>query len=454
MTAAERAEPAATAAVPAAAPARAVALDAAPAPGLGGIRPPLRRDRAVFLSGVCAALARHLGRSVGGVRVLAIAVALAAGLVALLPAAFGAPVTALAAGAPALLYLWLWVLVPREQGTPDAPRTRVVPVALLLLVAAGIAALATLVLWRSSAPVADGSMPTAVLAAAAYLWAYLVDRRDPRHAASAHPVRVIAAALLGVVGLLMLPQAVIEGRPIVAVTAAVFLLLALAGFVVPPLLARSAARAAERAALAREEQRAEIAAHLHDSVLQTLAIIQNRAGTGTEIARIARAQERELRDWLFAGTDPFAGDLATELKTIARELELEHAVRIEVVTVGDVGGIESAALAGAAREALVNAARHAGGDVTVYAEATPDAVEVFVRDRGAGFDPDAVPDGRLGIRESIVGRMARAGGTGSVTSDADGTEVLLRLPRRAATASGPAASAASAPPAAPEGGAS
>ena len=428
------------------------AADAAPVVP-ARIRPPLVRARAVLLAGVCAALARHLGASTAGVRVLAVTITVVAGLVGLLPAASGAPVTPLALAAPALLYLWLWVLTPREPGTPDAARTRRVPVALLLLVAAGVSALATLVLWRSSALVADGSIPTAAFAVAAYLWAYLVDRRDPRHAASAHPIRVIAAALLGVVGLLMLPQAVIEGRPIVAVTAAVFLLLALAGFVVPPLLTRSAARAAERAALAREEQRAEIAAHLHDSVLQTLAIIQNRAGTGTEIARIARAQERELRDWLFAGTDPFAGDLATELKTIARELELEHAVRIEVVTVGDVGAIESAALAGAAREALVNAARHAGGDVTVYAEATPEAVEVFVRDRGAGFDPDAVPDGRLGIRESIVGRMARAGGTGSVTSDADGTEVLLRLPRRAATASGAAASAP-APPAASEGGAS
>src|SRR5690606_40017703 len=103
-----------------------------------------------------------------------------------------------------------------------------------------------------------------------------------------------------------------------------------------------------------------------------------------------------LRDWLFAGTDPFAGDLATKLKTIARELELEHAVRIEVVTVGDVGAIESAALAGAAREAMVNAARHAGGDVTVYAEATSETVEVFVRDRGAGFGPEAVRAARAG----------------------------------------------------------
>src|SRR5690606_21866797 len=244
----------------------------------------------------------------------------------------------------------------------------------------------------------------------AIAWTVAVDRRDPQRAVTAPVVRGLASGLLIVLGLAPLPAAFADARTLVAIVCVALVLLGIAGFVLPPLIGRWATRAAERAALAREEQRAEIAAHLHDSVLQTLAIIQNRAGAGSEIARIARAQERELRDWLFAGTDPFAGDLATELKTIARELELEHAVRIEVVTVGDVGAIESGALAGAAREALVNAARHAGGEVTVYAEATPEAIEVFVRDRGAGFDPDAVPDGRLGIRESIVGRMARAGG--------------------------------------------
>lgn len=114
---------------------------------------------------------------------------------------------------------------------------------------------------------------------------------------------------------------------------------------------------------------------------------------------------------------------------MARELELQHPVRIEVVTVGDVDAVENHPLSAASREALVNAARHAGGDVTVYAEATPDAVEVFVRDRGAGFDPEVIPAGRLGIRESIVGRMTRAGGSATVAPTPEGTEVHLRLPR-------------------------
>lgn len=415
----------------------AAAAPAAPGPAEGRARPPLVRPREVLLGGVSQALAVHLGRGVGAVRAVVVAYTLAAVLIAGLLVIFGGHAVPLAGiGAAGLLYAWLWILVPRAPGTPDAPRTRRAPVAALLLAAAAVAAIVTMLLWRSTANIAAGSIEAGSLAVAAVVWTLAVDPRDPRHAASAPVVRALAASLLVLLGGLMLPAAILEGRAVVSVTAAVFVLLGAAAFAIPPLLARATARSAERAALARDEQRAEIAAHLHDSVLQTLAIIQNRAGAGSEVARIARAQERELRDWLFAGTDPFAGDLATELKTIARELELEHAVRIEVVTVGEVGALESAALAGAAREALVNAARHAGGEVTVYAEATPDAVEVFVRDRGAGFDPAAVPDGRLGIRESIVGRMARAGGTGVVASGPDGTEVQLRLPRRAASGAG------------------
>lgn len=382
-------------------------------------RPPLVRARRVVLGGVGDALARHLGRSATGVRIVLLGLTLLG-------------------GAGALLYLWLWAFVPRDRGTAEAPPQRTVPVAALLAVAAGLAAVVVPFTWHLAEPLPPGALEAAVLAVAAILWAVLVDPRDARHESSAPVVRYVAAALLVALGAGMFPGTILDGRPVVAVLCVVLALLGVAALLVPVVLARVRARSAERAALAREEQRSEIAAHLHDSVLQTLAIIQNRAGAGSEVARIARAQERELRDWLFAGTDPFAGDLATELRTIARELELEHPVRIEVVTVGEVDAIESHALAAAAREALVNAARHAGGDVTVYAEAGSDAVEVFVRDRGAGFDLDGVPAGRLGIRESIVGRMTRAGGTAVVDSSADGTEVQLRLPRRA-TAPGGAA---------------
>jgi len=382
------------------------------------VRPPLTRPRSVVLGGVCAGLARHLERPVAVVRITIVALTILG-------------------GAGALLYLWLWAFVPRERGPADAPPQRTAPVAIVLLVAAIVVALLVPFTWALPTVVPVGAVESALLATAAIVWAFALDPREPRHAASAPTVRVLAAILLLGLGLALFPGTLLAGRPVVAVLCVVLVLLGIAGFVVPPVLAYGRSRGVERATLAREEQRSEIAAHLHDSVLQTLAIIQNRAGAGSEVARIARAQERELRDWLFAGTDPFAGDLATELRTIARELELEHAVRIEVVTVGEVDAIESHALAAAAREALANAARHAGGDVTVYAEATPDAVEVFVRDRGPGFDAAAIPDGRLGIRESIVGRMSRAGGRAVVAATPDGTEVQLRLPRRTTEKGGP-----------------
>ena len=402
------------------------------------VRPALQRPRDVVLGGVSAALSRHLGIPVSLVRaVFAAATALGIPLAVYATWVLGNAGLVSVGLACGLLYLWLWALVPREESAPDAERTRVVPVAAVLLGIAAAVGLLVPLTWGLPTPLPVGLVESAALALIAIVWTVAVDAHDPRRAASAPLVRSLAAVLLMLLGLVAGAGSFIAGRPLVAVLSAFLLLLGVAALVVPVLIVRWTTRSAERAALARQEQRSEIAAHLHDSVLQTLALIQNRAGAGTEIARIARAQERELRDWLFAGTDPFAGDLATELRTMSRELELEHAVRIEVVTVGDVGELESAALAGAAREALVNAARHAGGDVTVYAEATPDAVEVFVRDRGAGFDADAVPTGRLGIRESIVGRMARAGGTGVVASSPDGTEVQLRLPRRAATPATP-----------------
>ncbi|WP_432543293.1 sensor histidine kinase [Kineococcus sp. SYSU DK002] len=190
---------------------------------------------------------------------------------------------------------------------------------------------------------------------------------------------------------------------------------------------------AERAALAREQQRAEFAAHVHDSVLQTLALIQKRAADPGEVARLARRQERELRQWLYGDHGTAAGTLGAALRAAASEVEDVSGAVVEVVLVGDLDNRELdrglSALAQAAREAMLNAGRHAGGAVSVYAEPVGADVEVFVRDRGEGFDLDAIPEDRLGVRESIVGRMQRAGGSASIRRPADGgTEVTLRLP--------------------------
>jgi signal transduction histidine kinase len=195
---------------------------------------------------------------------------------------------------------------------------------------------------------------------------------------------------------------------------------------------------AERAARVREEERAEIAAHLHDSVLQTLALIQRRAGSEADVVRLARAQERELREWLYRDSRSGQGTFADRLAALAGEVEDLHGVPIEVVTVGEAeatrtGGTAARdrqdALLQASREAMLNAVRHGAGPVSVYAESGTEATEVFIKDRGDGFDPDAVPSDRLGVRESIVGRMRRHGGEATIVSGADGTEVRLRLPR-------------------------
>jgi signal transduction histidine kinase len=190
--------------------------------------------------------------------------------------------------------------------------------------------------------------------------------------------------------------------------------------------------AAERAERVRTQERADLAAHLHDSVLQTLALIQKNAGDSATVARLARSQERDLRSWLFDATPAGDGTLAGALREVVREVEDTYGIDVELVTVGEAAVDGALApIVAATREAVTNAAKHAGsGLVDIYAEVAPGQVEVFVRDRGAGFDPDAVPSDRQGVRSSIVDRMMRHGGHAEIRSTpGSGTEVRLRLPR-------------------------
>ena len=190
-------------------------------------------------------------------------------------------------------------------------------------------------------------------------------------------------------------------------------------------------RDAERSARIRTEERADVAARVHDSVLQTLALIQRHASEPRRVAALARRQERELRGWLYAD-QPLGDDgtsLAAALATAAADVEELHGVRVEIASSGDAP--PESVLVLAAREAMTNAAKFAGVDeINVFVDVSSEEIAIFVRDRGAGFDPAGVPEDRRGIRESIKGRLERAGGSALVTSaPGNGTEVELRLPR-------------------------
>ena len=188
--------------------------------------------------------------------------------------------------------------------------------------------------------------------------------------------------------------------------------------------------AQERSERIRSEERAEMAAHLHDSVLQTLALIQRAEGPRDMVA-LARNQERELRAWLI-GRQPPDDTLAGAIEKVAASVELTLKVPVEVVTVGDAPLDDRLrSVVEACREATVNAAKHSGApQISIYVEVEPHAVTAYVRDQGSGFDPDAVASDRRGIAESIRGRMQRSGGTAAVVSEPlGGTEVQLTMPR-------------------------
>lgn len=400
----------------------------------GGTRPPLERPRDCIVTGVSAGLARHLRLPVFVVRAAFLALALVG-------------------GAGVLLYLWLWAFVPFAQPSADSDSiTRRAPVAWILVGLSGAAAILALYLNRydyyTGGWVASQVVPPALLAmvcaVAASFWVTFVDRVDPeRGRRTERLVRAVATAVLGVLLVTMLSGPSVAQRDAYALVLGLMLLLGIGLIFAPVLLRLWRELGAERTRRIREEQRSEIAAHLHDSVLQTLALIQNRAGAASEVARIARAQERELRSWLFEADAPADSDLATDLRDWAAALEIDYAVRVDVVVVGESGERASGEIAAAAREAMLNAARHAGGEVSVYIEGTADAVEVFVRDRGPGFEVSAVAADRLGVRESIIGRMRRAGGSAAVVPGAGGTgtEVRLRFNGRAAGAAGTSAAA-------------
>lgn len=240
---------------------------------------------------------------------------------------------------------------------------------------------------------------------------------------------VIGLALVGAAfGIVLAQQNQIQQLPdVLAMT-----VLALAGLaiVAAPWLYRSRTALNEaRAEKVRADARADMAAHLHDSVLQTLALIQRQSDDPKQVQRLARRQERELRTWLY-GEEVAEETLKAALTNAAAEIEDERGIPVELIMVGDCDLNERLqAIIRATREAIVNAAKHSGADkIDVYAEVAEDNVEIFVRDRGKGFDQETIDEDRMGVRGSIIGRMARHGGTARIRSaPGEGTEVRLEM---------------------------
>jgi signal transduction histidine kinase len=399
---------------------------------------PLRRaseDR--FAGGVAAGLAGRLGLDPTLVR-LALIVA-----------------TLFSSGYAAVAYIVFWLLVPLAgTSTPIAAKARedrrgvtAAVGTLSLLIAVLIAGTVLNVPWVGSwAPPLFLCIAGLVLVwrnAPAAERATMRDLAEPLESLTgqrgwtAIMVRAVIAVVLatgGVAVLVTAHQSILVLRQLGGVALVLAAIVVLFG---PWWIRIARDLSTERQARVRAEERAEMAARVHDSVLQTLAMIQRRADQPQQVVQLARAQERELRAWLFDGRAPGTLDsadmtVAAGVRQIQQEVEAAHGVTVDAITVGDCPlDDDLGAMLAAAREATVNAAKWSGADViSLFAEVEPGEVSLFVRDRGRGFDPAAVPGDRKGLAESIRGRMTRRGGSATVRSaPGQGTEVSLTMPR-------------------------
>jgi signal transduction histidine kinase/phage shock protein PspC (stress-responsive transcriptional regulator) len=419
---------------------------AAPSPApMRDVRRATRESQEPVIGGVAAGLARHLGVPVLWMRV-------------------GFVVGAALGGVGIAMYAALWLVLPTdshfEEGAPGLEsatrggrrpgRIRrlgdVGPAIALAALGLGAVFLLEAVLGRGLVfwPLFLGLVGIALLwrqadEAQRERWLDSTGRIDPVRAVLGRGGWAAYARLAAGIGLIVTAFVVfaLRGGSLEMardVTIAALLTVVGLAIVVGPWIYRLASDlTAERAERVRTQERADLAAHLHDSVLQTLALIQKNAQDAAIVARLARSQERDLRSWLYAGEAADESTVAGALRGLAAAAEDSHGVSVDVVNVGDCPLVEGLrAVVNASREAVTNAAKHAGtGQIDVYAEVSPAAVDVFVRDRGRGFDTESVPEDRHGLRHSIIDRMERHGGTATVLSTpGEGTEVRLHLPRQ------------------------
>ena len=394
----------------------------------GAPRPRLERSRSDrVIGGVAAGIGHHLGVEPTTVRIAFVLLTFALG--------FGI-----------VVYLLTWLLAPEEAGeaTP-APRARrlVRPTLPQALGAALILVGVAILLYVSGFWFGEALAWPVTLAAVGFaiLWARSGEDRRSRSpldvviSGRRSIARVAIGSLLilgaGAIFLGYNAQLDVVGPMLLAALVAIGGLGLIGG---PWIWSIGRDLIDERSSRIRTEERAEMAAHLHDSVLQTLALIQ-RAPASREMASLARTQERELRAWLYGRAPTLAGArLRDAIDAMAGRVERDQQVKVEAIVVGDADLEErTRALVAAVGEATLNAARHSGStEVSVYVEVEDDATTAYVRDLGTGFDPDAVASDRRGIADSIVGRLERHGGTAHVMSrPGAGTEVAMHLPRKA-----------------------
>ena len=380
---------------------------------------------APWLGGVCSGLAVHLRLPVALVRVLFVCLA-----------AFGVGIG---------VYLWLWVTVPedsleasgtdslspglvrlREERAAQVSRNRLIVVGVALIVAAIVGTIlnATNTLdWR------DMGAIVSIISGITLVWS------QSRNVSSWRSLRFIGAVFGGIV-LLSLGVVMVASRdnpPVILLRGGLIGAALVAGvlFAFMPLWLRTTKDLSQaQAQRVREAERADIAAHLHDSVLQALTLIRASAEDPARVRAIALTEERELRAWLYTGHAQAADSLEAAVTEAVVGVESRYGVPISVVVVGDMcPGPGELALVAALAEACQNAVRHGAPPVSVYVEVRPRAIEAFIKDNGEGFDPATIAADRHGVRDSIVGRMRRAGGSATVRRLARGTEIALSVPR-------------------------
>ncbi len=411
-------------------------------PTLGVPQRPLRRSATTFVvAGICGGLATRLGVKARTVRVLFSLLALFLGL-------------------GVLLYAFVWLFLTRSGesesigkrlfGKKKEFEVFLLSLTLVVVLAVGLrslrlhfvgpyawslilSAVISLVIWRGASS-DERTQLNALIGETPYIGA--ASARGWRSVW----LRVLPGVLFVVVGFAIMGH--IRGvwrSAIPELIGAAALLFGVLILFAPWWLQTVRELTSERRDRVRAEERAAMVAHIHDSVLQTLTLIERVAGNESDVRRLARAQERELRQWLFDPEGAAAADthptFAALVAGIENDIENDYGVRVELVVVGDCEPDDKIiALVAAGREAAINAAKWSGApSISIYAEVEPSAVSLFVRDTGRGFDPDAVASDRQGIALSIRQRVALIGGDATIRSAVGaGTDVQLVLARQSA----------------------